>query len=70
MTEAHRRSIARAIHEAKIAFCWGKAAVGQREPWPDKLPGDFGYVPQPWVDVAFTQADAVLKATHDQTIAE
>ena len=61
MTKQQRPEIARAIHEAKIALCWGKAAVGQREPWPDKLPGDFGYTPQPWVDVAFAQASAVLK---------
>lgn len=53
--------LARIIHETRIEVCHGKQAVGVRDPWPDQLPGDFGYVPQPWVDIAWAQAKAVLK---------
>lgn len=55
--------LARIIHEARIAFCWGPGAVGKRDKWPSKRPGDFGYQPQPWSDIALAQARAVLKQT-------
>lgn len=57
--------VAKAIHESKIELCWGRQVVGLRDPWPtltDKLPPDFGYEPQPWIDIAWTQARAALKA--------
>jgi hypothetical protein len=54
---------ARIIHEARIAFCWGKSCVGVRDPWPedDKRPGDFGYERIPWVDIAVAQAKALAQ---------
>lgn len=55
--------VAKRLHEARIAFCWGASAVGGRDPWPRpgaKLPGDFGYDPIAYVDIAYAQAKAAL----------
>lgn len=57
---ASRREIAKVIHDTRMNFCWGKDRNG-REPWPEKMPPDFGYVPQPWVDIAWAQASAVME---------
>ena len=51
-------NLARAIHEAKLKLCWGKT---EREPWPEHVPGDFGYEPCTWVDIAWAQAKAARK---------
>lgn len=59
-----RGDIAKTIHETRMQFCWGKDRNG-RDPWPEKLPGDFGYMPQPWVDIAWEQAGAVLRIVEE-----
>lgn len=50
-------TLAQAIHEAKIRFCWGHNYVGNREPW--ALPNASSPI-QPWHDIAIEQAKAVL----------
>lgn len=55
-------SLARKLHEARIAFCWGSPQP-HRYPWPDKLPGDFGYEPVPWVDIAYAQAKSIMSGS-------
>jgi len=61
MTKPQTTSLARlahVLHESRMKFC----SIGEHnQPWPDKLPGDFGYVPQPWVDIAFAQAKSVME---------
>ncbi len=53
--------LAKILHDAKIKDCDILGFLAERKPWPVKLPGDFGYEPQPWVEVAYEQAKAVLK---------
>jgi hypothetical protein len=60
-TTTSRAEIAKIIHETRMDLCWGKNRNG-RDPWPEKMPPDFGYVPQPWVDIAWAQAGAVMEA--------
>ena len=59
-TVTARREIAKALHESRMAFCYPEG-MSHNQPWPQKLPGDFGYVPQPWVDIVFAQAQAVME---------
>jgi hypothetical protein len=53
-----KRQLAKTIHEFRMKFCYGSvtAPLARRQAWPEKLPGDFGYEPQPWVDIAWAQA--------------
>lgn len=66
MVDDRTWKIAQIIHEERIRFCWGKKYVGVRDPWPTgqkaKRPGDFGYEPIPWVDIAVAQAKAIVKS--------
>jgi hypothetical protein len=58
-------TLAKLIHETRIAYCWGKNRVEEKDPWPkegEKLPGDFGYEPIPYVDIAWEQARKILVA--------
>lgn len=54
---------AKIIHEARIAYCWGKHAVGLRDPWPDftqpRAIENYGHNPVPWVDIALAQIRAL-----------
>lgn len=60
-------ALAKIIHETRIALCWGKEFVGRRDPWPDfddpKVFRGYAHEPNPktWVDIAYAQAEAVLK---------
>lgn len=59
------RTLAKVLHGARMKECWGH--WDNRQPWPDKLPGDFGYIPQPWVDIAWAQAKAVIEIKASQS---
>lgn len=56
--------LAKTIHEAKIALCWGKDRVGVREPWPDfddpSVVRAYPHNPIAYVDIALAQARAVM----------
>lgn len=54
--------VAKAIHEAKIKECWGKKAIGIREPWEKE---NIAVPNQPWHDVAEAQAKAAIKAMEE-----
>ena len=56
--------LATILHRSRMRLCWGNDDAGGRQPWvgspPGKWPGDFGYDPQPWIDIAYVQAKAVI----------
>lgn len=62
--------VARAIHEARIAFAWGPSAVGVREPWPNFDDGvvrrAYPHNPISYVDLALVSARAALSAMPDR----
>jgi hypothetical protein len=59
-------NMAKVLHEARIAFCWGRDYVGKRDPWPDfgdpKVLRSYPHNPIPYVDIAVAQAEALLAA--------
>lgn len=55
-----REKLARAIHEARIKCCYGE--VGKKDPWEKPNPASPN---QPWHDIAYAQADAVLRMLKD-----
>ena len=48
-------TLAELLHKVRMKTCYTKG-YDHNQPWPDKMPPDFGYVPQPWVDIAWAQA--------------
>jgi hypothetical protein len=56
----NKREIARVLHESRMKLCYGDLN-DKKQPWPKKLPGDYGYVTQPWIEIAWAQAEAVIK---------
>lgn len=54
-----RDVLARIIHEARIRECWGREAIGVRDPWEKSNPASPN---QPWHDIAIAQANAVIRA--------
>lgn len=52
--------LAKLLHETRMRFCY-MPGYDNKQPWPERMPPDFGYIPQPWVDIAWAQAKAVLE---------
>ena len=66
------RALARVLHEAKIALCWGRDAVGRRDPWPDfgdpKVLRGYDHNPVSYVDIALEQAAAARKFLREKGV--
>lgn len=57
-----RDELAKVLHESRMKFCWGKNLPENRK-WPDD-PAELRrrlHHGNPWLDMAYVQADALLR---------